>query len=326
MLDHSLLTRLGRPFGFEADDLRWIRSSQNHVYECGSPTGPAILRVSSGRGRTVAEVDAELDWIEDLARRGAPVCRARLSSEGQRCHAVSIDGEDHLVVCFDRAPGRAVEIADLTPELHARLGELTAQLHAAVFENRVAGADSYSARAPWHASRLLHGDLERYTPESVGGFRAAVRSLVARLMPQVEHRLGLRHADISFSNVFVDDGRLTLFDFDNCEHGPIEQDFATILYDSLYCRLLNRVPADELPRRIGERWDAFLTGYRGVRPHVGIDADLLRQFLILREAIIYTHYCRTVDLAAVRESFREGMDEMRRNVEAGVTPVVGWTA
>ncbi len=30
-------------------------------------------------------------------------------------------------------------------------------------------------------------------------------------MPQVEHRLGLRHADISFSNVFVDDGRLTLF-------------------------------------------------------------------------------------------------------------------
>lgn len=326
MLDRRLLTRLGRPFGFEADDLRWIRSSQNHVYECGPPTGPAILRVSSGRGRIVAEVEAELDWIEDLARRGVPVCRARLSSEGKRCHVVSIDGEDHLVACFEKAPGRAVEIADLTPELHARLGELTAGLHAAVFDDRTAEADFSSARAPWHASRLLNSDLDRYTAKSVDGFRAAVRSLVARLMPQVEHRLGLLHADISFSNVFVDGGGLILFDFDNCEHGPIEQDFATILYDSLYCRLLNRVPADELPCRIGERWDAFLTGYRGVRPHVEIDANLLRQFLVLREAIIYTHYCRTVDLATVRESFREGMDEMRRNVEAAVTPVFGATS
>ncbi|AMV18481.1 phosphotransferase enzyme family protein [Planctomyces sp. SH-PL14] len=326
MLDRSLLTRLGRPFGFQADELRWIRSSQNHVYECGSPDDPAVLRVSSGRSRTLAEVEAELDWIENLARQDVPVCRARLSSEGQRCHVVSIDGKDYLVVCFDRAPGRAVEIADLTPEFHARLGEVTARLHAAVFDDRTAAADSTSARAPWHASRLLNGDIERYTAASVGGFRAAARSLVARLAPQVEHRLGLLHADISFSNVFVDDGRLTLFDFDNCEHGPIEQDFATILYDSIYCRLLNRVPADELAARIGERWDAFLAGYRGVRPHVEIDADLLRQFLILREAIIYTHYCRTVDLAAVRESFREGMDEMRRNVEAGATPVLDVTA
>lgn len=326
MLDRSLLIRLGRPFGFDADEMRWIFSSQNHVYECGPADDPAILRVSSGRGRTRAEVEAELDWIEDLARRGVPVCRARLSGESRRCHVVSIDGEEHLVACFEKAPGRAVEIADLTPELQARLGEVTARLHAAVFDDRTAGPDSHSARAPWHASRLLNDDLERYTPESVDGFRAAVRSLVRRLAPRVEHRLGLLHADISFSNVFVDDGRLILFDFDNCEHGAIEQDFATILYDSIYCRLIHRVPAEELPLHIGQRWSSFLAGYRGVRPHIEIDGDLLRQFLIVREAIIYTHYCRTVDLATVRESFREGMDEMRRNVEAGVTPVVGWTA
>jgi Ser/Thr protein kinase RdoA (MazF antagonist) len=43
---------------------------------------------------------------------------------------------------------------------------------------------------------------------------------------------GLVHGDISFTNVFLDGGTLTLFDFDNCEVGTVVQDLATVLYDA----------------------------------------------------------------------------------------------
>lgn len=325
MLSPRHLSLLGSEFGLEVQDLRWLRSSQNHVYECGPPTAPSILRVSCDRGRTLEEVEAELAWIDRLHDIGIPVSRARRSRHGRRCEVVVIDGVTHLVVQFDRAPGRPVELPDLTLELHTELGELTGRLHAASFDDPTAVSQPpLTARQPWYRSRLLTDDLERFTDPSAGDFRIAVQRLVERLRPRVDHRLGLLHADISFSNVFLDGAGLALFDFDNCEFGAIEQDFATILFDSIYCRLLHRVPTDELPTRVAERWQAFLVGYRRIRPSVEIDLELLREFLVLREAIIYVHYGRTVDLTTVRPGFREGMDEMRRNVEADVTPVAGF--
>ena len=317
------LSQLGKPFGLGSEVLRWIRSSQNHVYECNLAGSLSILRVSSGRSRTIDEIETELDWIEDLASRGVPVCRAMSSRNNYRCEVVELDGTTHLVVQFERAPGRAVEQADISPELDAGLGELTARLHAASFDQPGRETTRPVARLPWHQSRLLNEDLERFAPPAAESFRNAVRSQVAGLIPRVADRLGLLHADLSFSNVFLDGRRLVLFDFDNCEYGPIEQDFATVLFDSVYCRLLHRVPTDELPQRISERWRAYLAGYRSVRPEVEIDSDLLRRFLILREAIIYIHYCRTVDLSTARAGFREGMEEMRENVEREVTPVSG---
>lgn len=325
MLSPRHLDLLGSEFGLEAQDLRWLRSSQNHVYECGPPTDLSILRVSCDRGRTLPEVEAELAWIDRLHDLGIRVSRARRSRNGRRCEAVVIDGVTHLAVQFDRAPGRPVELTDLTLDLHAELGELTGRLHAASFDDPTAVPQpALTARQPWCRSRLLTDDLERFTSPDAGDFRVAVRRLVERLRPRVENRLGLLHADLSFSNVFLDGAGLVLFDFDNSEFGAIEQDFATILFDSVYCRLLHRVPTDELPMRVTERWQAFLAGYRRIRPSLEISLELLRTFLVLREAIIYVHYGRTVDLATVRPGFREGMDEMRRNVEADVTPVAGF--
>jgi hypothetical protein len=45
----------------------------------------------------------------------------------------------------------------------------------------------------------------------------------------------------------------------------------------------------------------------------------LRKFLILREAIIYTHYRRVLDRATLRPGFTEAMDQMRTNLERSAT-------
>ncbi len=325
MPEPDVLQLLCEPFGLRADRLRRIACSQNEVFECRDGEDRSIFRVSHGRGRTPGEVEAEIAWMTDLADRGVDVCRPRVSRAGRRCERRIISDVEYLVAHFDHAPGRKFGPADRDESLYARLGALTARLHSASFDTATPAKDLYP-RPMWYASRLLTDDLDRFTPAEDHAFRAAVRDLTADLKRRTDGDLGLIHADVSFTNTFLDEAspdgpRLWVFDFDNCEVGSVVQDLATIVYDATYCHLLNRVPPADLGMMVRRRWDALLEGYRAVR-HLGpIDAELMRRFLVLREAVIYTHYCRILDRAKLSDTFREGMNRMRRNVERGVTEV-----
>ena len=309
---------LVEPYGLAAADLRWIRSSQNCVYEhAGDP--PTIVRISHGRGRTLEQIEAELAWIAELAAQGLPVCPAIASSAGRTCERVVHGGQEFLVVRFQHAPGRKVELADSDNAVYRQLGQLTGQLHEASFA-RVSNTETRYHRPQWYDSRLLTSDLESYAAAQPV-FRKQVQQLVAQLAEQTRDSLGLVHADIHFGNLFLDEGRLWIFDFDNCEFGSVEQDLATMLYDAIYCRVLNRVPPAETNAHIRSRWQSFLGGYRTVRRNHALDENLLRKFLVLREAIIYLHYHRVLDLNTVSATFLAGLEQMRQNVEQGTTEI-----
>jgi Ser/Thr protein kinase RdoA (MazF antagonist) len=314
LLDLRVLETIVEPLGYAPADLRWVRSSQNCVYECARDR-PSILRISHGRGRTIEQVEAELAWIDDLAAQGLPVCPAIPSSAGRRCERIVEHGQEYLVVQFQRAPGRKVELAESDAAMYGQLGELTGRLHEASFGRR-SGAETRYARPLWHESRLLRSDLQRYAASQVG-FRTQVMQLISRLAEQTQPALGLVHADIHFGNLFVDHGQLWIFDFDNCEYGTVEQDLATVLYDAIYCRVLMTVPPDGRSEAIASRWSSFSRGYCSVRGHAPLDEERLRQFLVLREAIIYLHYHRVLDMPTVAPSFLAGLEEMRQNVERG---------
>ncbi|WP_425617349.1 phosphotransferase enzyme family protein [Anatilimnocola sp. NA78] len=317
-LDPSLLQLLVEPYGLAAADLRWIRSSQNCVYEhAGDP--PAIVRISHGRGRTLEQVEAEIAWVAELAAQGLPVCQAILSPAGRMCERVIHNGQEFLVVRFQRAPGRKVELADSDAAVYRQLGQLTGRLHEASFA-RVSDVSTRYHRPRWFDSRLLTADLERYAAGQPA-FQKWVYGLIAQLAGQTRDALGLVHADIHFGNLFLHDGQLWIFDFDNCEYGSVEQDLATMLYDAIYCRVLNRVPPAEVNTHVRSRWQSFLGGYRTVRRDHAFDEELLRKFLVLREAIIYLHYHRVLDLNSVSRAFLAGLDQMRRNVEQETTEI-----
>jgi amicoumacin kinase len=314
------LTMILDRFGVRAADAKLLGHSQNQVYGCLIDGQPAVIRISVDRHRTAAQIEAELAWIEDLANQGVPICRPRPSIRGLLCEQIILDGKEYLAVRFDHAPGHRIAPEDINAALYRDLGRITAQLHTATID-RNGSAPYISARPHWHESRLLNEDVIRHTPPHAEPFRACVRQLIddIRRVPIDPRQYGLLHADISFSNTFVQEGRLTIFDFDNCERGWIAQDFATVLYDSIYCKLVNRVPGELLGDRISQAWGSFRQGYATVREMPIVEPKFLRQFLILREAIIYVHYQRTLDRAKLTESQRIGIDEMRKNVEAGVT-------
>jgi len=59
-----------------------------------------------------------------------------------------------------------------------------------------------------------------------------------------------------------------------------------------------------------------LSGYAKTVTLKEIDPLLLKKFFLLREAIVYVHYLRTLDLRNVNNSFKAGLEVMRQNVES----------
>lgn len=311
--DHLVL--LVQPYGLAPDSPEFLRNSQNHVYLCRRDDERVILRVSKGRHRTCAQVEAELAWIEFLTERGVPVCRPIPTRNGEACVCLPAGGENHTVTCFEHAPGRKIMPEDIAPPIYEKLGEVLAQLHTHTLS--LPPDHAARARKHWHESRLLREDVTSLRERLPQSFLASLADLMQKLLelPVEPESFGLIHADACLGNCFLDGERLWIFDFDNCEHGHFVQDFATILYDSIYCRVLSKFADDGLNDRIAPLWAGLWRGYSRTGPLPAIDPLQLKRFFLLREAVIYLHYHRTLDVSALDDSFKAGLEVMQRNVE-----------
>lgn len=316
MIVDEHLAMLARPYGFASGDLEHLRSSQNHVYLVRRGGAKSILRVSKGRHRNRQDVEAELAFVRFLAARGVKACNPLPALDGEVCVALSLEGEEHIVTCFEHAPGRKIMPEDIAPPVYEKLGGMLAELHRHTLH--LPADHAARARPHWHESRLVREDVAELRGRLPAAFVESLADLMEKLreLPVTLETYGLVHADACLGNCALDGDRLWIFDFDNCEHGHFAQDFATILYDSIYCRMLNQFADDGLNDRIAPLWEGLWRGYAAAGPLCGIGALVLKRFFLLREAVIYMHYHRTLDVATVADSFKAGLEVMRRNVEA----------
>lgn len=300
--------------------ITFLRSSQNAVYAVRRGDEPYILRISHRRHRTLPQVLAELGWIRYLTSHVIQACEPIPALDGnQAICQITDDGTEVIATCFRHAPGRAISADDLTPILYRNLGALVAQMHIqakAVTKN--GDALRFAARPQWHESRLLNQDVTSLHQHLSPAFLRSVADLIQQIQTLAISPLtyGLIHGDVSFGNCHLHEGDLHIFDFDNCEHGYFLQDLATVLYDSIYCKVLHRFADPGLQDRIAPLWVAFWQGYVEQGPLMQINPTHLKTFFLLREAIIYIHYHRTLDTTTISDSFKAGLEVMRTNVES----------
>ena len=315
MLKEEHLKKLAAPYGIDLQQLEFLQCSQNYVYKAQLKNNCVIVRVSWGRHRDQKQVDAELKWIDHLTKNGIRACRPICSNEGKLSHSIEIAGKTAIVTIFEYAPGRQVERKFANESTFESLGRLTGTMHAAAFELNQAGG--VIERPSWTDSRLLKQDLEACRQALSDSFATSVEEMVGRIsrIPKRPESFGIVHGDINFANIFEDGQKFWIFDFDNCEYGYFVQELATVLWDSIYCKELREFADSGLNRRIELLWEAFLRGYSETSPLKEINLNQLKDFFLLRESIIYVHFHRTLELSKISESFRRGLEVMRRNVE-----------
>ena len=314
-LRQDILGALIRPYGLQVQDMRFLRYSQNHVYACHHQGKEAILRISQGRHRTKQQIEAELAWINLLVSHRIRACQPIPAKDGAACVALDLDGKHYIAACFGHVPGNPITQQDLGDELYEKLGRLLGQLHAATSANAVPRLAS--SRPHWYESRLLQEDRAQLGTLLTRRFCDSVDDLIRQLrqLPVCSEDYALIHGDFSLGNCFLDGQDLWIFDFDNCEQGHFVQDLVTVLYDSIYCKVLNGFADAGLNDRITAFWRPFWRGYAITGSAKVLNPVQLKQFFLLREAIIYMHYHRVLDLRTVSESFVAGLEVMRSNVE-----------
>jgi Ser/Thr protein kinase RdoA (MazF antagonist) len=205
--------------GVAVERLRWMGEHSNHLFRCDTATCQRlVVRVCLRDGRSDAELDAELAWLDALARdTDLTVPVARFSTRvatlelpaGGRCIAFAWVQGRHC----ERRPSR---------RLVADLGRVLATLHAqarrfrppAGFTRPTLDIRHLTWADRWHASQLSRRPID-----------PAIRRLLDEVAERVEAALtelgtdaavrGLAHADLHLGNVLDDHGHARPLDFDD---------------------------------------------------------------------------------------------------------------
>ncbi|MFT4149919.1 MAG: phosphotransferase [Paracoccaceae bacterium] len=265
---------------WRARPVRPLSQRENEVHEIALPDGsPAALRLHRQGYQSGDSIRSELWWCAELAARGLPVPRpvplpdGALLAELPSGRCVSVVGW----VAGEPLGAAGVPLAGTAAEQAARhhaLGQVLARVHDASDRMTLPG---WFTRHRWDAEGLAgetptwgrFWDHAQLTQDEAATLRAARDWLHARLSAHQDQGadMGLIHSDALRENILLDDGAMTLIDFDDAGIGFRLYDLGSVLSQNLYEPAYRDIRA------------ALIAGYASERP---LRADLVDTFTLAR--------------------------------------------
>ena len=299
-------------FGIRDGDIRELGGFESFIYEFTRDSSAFILRIGHASRRSENLVLGEVDWINYLARGGVSVARAVESTEGRLVEPIDDGhGEHFLAVSFVKAKGKPPWHVGLTPELNQTYGRLIGRMHRLTKD--YAPSDHAWKRPEWDAAEIQ---------DIVSNLPAGQERVIARYREVLDHvgtlskgqdDYGLIHFDAHGSNLLIDEeGRFTLFDFDDCSYGWFIYDIAIVLF----YMITNHVDPASVCR---EFMPHFLAGYRTENRPDPARLQELPWFLKLREIDLYAVIHRSFDIVRIDNPWCARFMEGRRGrIEQGL--------
>lgn len=241
-----------------------------------------VLRVARPGYHTAEELEAEIQWLEELAgmekHQVRTACPIR-NRKGRGVSFISLNGKRYSCVMFEYLRGRAPDPktdADAAEDF-CKIGEIAARLHRQTMR--------------WQESRKLcrrHWDYEGMLgPKGWFGNWRDCRELNAQehdclewtchvikerleRYGKTETNYGLIHSDLRAANLLKHEEQIQVLDFDDCG-------FGWHLYD-----LAASLSFIEDDRQVPEWIGSWLEGYEKILPLTKKDKDEIPTFLVAR--------------------------------------------
>ncbi len=314
-------------YGFEDATFRKVRHWQNTTFRVDVPglahpwkqsdrfiPGRYLLRISRPFERTSSQIEGELAWLGVLSAEGRVTVPKPLRT---------ISGDSSVVISNMNHQGldggeNAIRVGAM---LHWMPGRMAKHRGRKVNHMRLVGRSM--AMLHDHASRWREGlklDRWEWNCNAIMGHDAkiGIEPDVWDELPPDEHDLhaecemrlraavkalgcgkdvyGIIHADLHFANVLFAGGEARPIDFDDCGPGHYLYDMASTM-----------MGFDSEPGQTDWR-DAFVAGYREIRPLSDGHLALLNTFIAARESTLVL-WCRSS--ARTRETFRKALPRWR---------------
>ncbi|RWA20533.1 hypothetical protein MBRU_02425 [Mycolicibacterium brumae DSM 44177] len=263
--------------------LRLLNRSENTTFAHTDVDGQrSVLRVHRPGYHRRAQIESELDWLAALRGDGEVAVPAVLATpDGRRVVDVDTPAGRRQVVRFAFVDGAHPDAGAQTIEEFATLGRITAALHDhAQRWRRPASFD----RFVWDWRHCLGDDPRWGRWEQAPGVSAHDRAVLTRVAGLLARRLadygdgpdrfGLVHADLRAANLLIDDGEVTVIDFDDSGFGWLLYDFGAA------------VSFVEDSPELGDWQQAWVDGYRSRRELSTADEGMLASFVLLRRLLL----------------------------------------
>lgn len=293
---------------------RLLTRGLNDTYRVDTERGRFVLRVYRTPWRSRTEVDYELDVLTYLNDCNIPVSAPVKNCAGTFTTEIAALEGTRLMTLFTYAKG---SIPRLDPEISAEYGRTVAKIHQAT--------DNFSShyrRFNLDFQHLLYEPLERIRPTMTqyGGDVTYIESWIKTITAHVSIELldfGFCHGDFHDWNTHLDEGILTVFDFDCCGKGFRAYDLAVFLWN-----LKTNYKGKET-----ENWSSFLEGYREVRPLSEADLNAIPFFVAARRIWLAWIYLTNEDVwgtAIVNERFFQSfVDQLQEDERELGIPLTG---
>jgi amicoumacin kinase len=292
-------------------ELTALDGFENFIYEYASPEGDRILRISHEFRRPLGMVRAETEFIDHLHRNGVNACAPCRSIRGNLVEAIPATDGHFLAVSFHKAPGGFVPFSDRTPDLLRELGATMGRIHRLTRDHPIPPIGR--RRPSWFEE--VDGMAEKYLgpgeEKVIVRFNENIREI--RSLPASPETYGLVHMDMHGGNFFVHEGKIWLFDFDDCQYHFFAADIAMPLFYAIPLGDRNNESEQSLQRF----FRCFIEGYHSENTLPDGWLERIPLFFKQREIDLYIAIRRSFTPDQYDEWVTNYMTDRKEKIEAG---------
>ncbi len=224
--DKILLEAAAR-YGIDRSKIKKLGGFESFIYEYEKNGENKILRIAHSYHRSMIDLHAEMEWINYLGENGADVAGAVKSESGRLAEKIDIGDSYFIASSIEKADGTHVKKEHWNKDLFKAWGKAIGKLHKITKDY----VPIKTPRFRWDDEYLIK-DFKRYLPESEVVISEKTQGIIDEIKRLETGRdsYGLIHTDIHHGNFFWDNGKITIFDFDDCAYKHLISDIAIAVF------------------------------------------------------------------------------------------------
>ena len=279
----TFATELLKDYGIHGAKVSCINFEFNATFAVESESGAKYaLRININSTRTVENMKGEIEWVRHLNRTSGvhvptPIATVKDDYIVSGLHA---DSDQILsAVMYSWLDGEEIGDEPTSQQLH-EVGKAIATLHQESTDFTLSGNNALPTFNDffWGTEDLLFSDKSVLSDADRALLQQA-HDLIMKFTNELylNSKVHIIHADMHGWNLMWNEGRLSIFDFDDCGYGVEAQDLAVTLY------YLDTPEQDE----------ALLNGYKSVRPLPAYSANAMKALLLQRRLLLLNYLFET---------------------------------
>ncbi len=193
------------------EDLSLHRNVANLVYFSKIESQEIVIRLTPTSQRSSDEINAELQWMNDLKKNGLNIVEIILSNQSSLFHTLNIHGSEFHIMVMKKIEGTRADPDTLTIDILHQWSATLALLH-----KNSKSIQSGLKRETWNKDTIFLKSLSCI--DSVGTqtkklFQDAIQFVSSQT---TGNNFGLIHGDLHTGNYFIHNNQIIVFDFDDC--------------------------------------------------------------------------------------------------------------